>query len=61
MELSPEIWGLILNNDVLKSSSGMLRHVCRMFRDILHNKYQITFDILSSVHLMKWAYANHAL
>ena len=58
MELPPEIWKIILKDDILQSSSGMLRHVCRMFRDILHNKYQITFDILSSVPIMKWAYAN---
>ena len=56
--LPPEIWRIILKNKVLEGSSGLLRHVCRLFRNILKNKPRISRYILSTIPLIKWARVN---
>ena len=56
--LPPEIWEIILKDDVLKHSSGLLRNVCRLFRNILHNNCKLSTHIICSVSLIKWAYTN---
>ena len=58
-KLPPEIWRIILKDKLLECSSGLLRHVCRLFRDILYKKRNISVSILSTVPLIKWACANN--